>query len=68
MARLMEGEARATREAWARSMDASDTTCSETQMVALQSQQRPARDPTHHDVPEEASSSSLIWLCLSYFV
>ncbi|GJS57969.1 reverse transcriptase domain-containing protein [Tanacetum coccineum] len=28
-ARLMEGEARATREAWARSMDASDTTCSE---------------------------------------
>ncbi|GJW99497.1 hypothetical protein Tco_0183411 [Tanacetum coccineum] len=29
-----------------------------TQMVALQSQQRPARDPTHPDVPEEAGSSS----------
>nr|GFA49450.1 hypothetical protein [Tanacetum cinerariifolium] len=30
----------------------------QTQMVALQSQQRPARDPTHLDVPEEADSSS----------
>ncbi|GKB37136.1 hypothetical protein Tco_0882078 [Tanacetum coccineum] len=30
----------------------------QTQMVALQSQQRPARDPAHPDVPEEASSSS----------
>ncbi|GKF28006.1 hypothetical protein Tco_0094348, partial [Tanacetum coccineum] len=28
------------------------------QMAALQSQQTPARDPTHPDVPEEASSSS----------
>ncbi|GJX11236.1 hypothetical protein Tco_0201095, partial [Tanacetum coccineum] len=86
-ARLMESEARASREAWVRWMDASDTTCSEvsalrtmilaqlteigdlraadhrrhaqlieaitlvstlqTQMVALQSQQRPARDPAH---------------------
>ncbi|GJU99936.1 hypothetical protein Tco_1329207 [Tanacetum coccineum] len=45
MARLMESEARASCEAW-------------TQMVALQSQQRPARDPTHPDVPEEAGSSS----------
>ncbi|GJZ50590.1 putative reverse transcriptase domain-containing protein [Tanacetum coccineum] len=27
-----------------------------TQMVALQSQQRPARDPTHPDVPDEAGS------------
>ncbi|GKB94552.1 hypothetical protein Tco_0980689 [Tanacetum coccineum] len=30
----------------------------QTQMVALQSQQRPARDPAHPDVPEEAGSSS----------
>ncbi|GKE01157.1 hypothetical protein Tco_1389140, partial [Tanacetum coccineum] len=58
--RLMESEARASREAWVQSMDASDTTCSKTQMVELQSQQRPARDPAHPDVPEEAGSSSLI--------
>ncbi|GJS52037.1 hypothetical protein Tco_0625399 [Tanacetum coccineum] len=64
-ARLMEGEARASREAWVQSMDASDTTRSKfkalqtkTQMAALQSQQTPARDPTHPDVPEEAGSSS----------
>ncbi|GJT98208.1 hypothetical protein Tco_1093726 [Tanacetum coccineum] len=44
-ARLMESEARAAREAW-------------TQMVALQSHQRPAGDPAHPDVPEEAGSSS----------
>ncbi|GJV77307.1 putative reverse transcriptase domain-containing protein [Tanacetum coccineum] len=50
--RLMEGEARASREAWVQSMDASDTTRSK--MAALQSQQTPARDPTHLDVPEEA--------------
>ncbi|GJS59891.1 putative reverse transcriptase domain-containing protein [Tanacetum coccineum] len=95
-ARLMQGEARAAREAWSQSMNASDTTRSEvralrttvlaqqteigdlratdrrrqaqlvealtllrtlqTQMVALQSQQRPARDPAHPDVPEEAGS------------
>ncbi|GJR53406.1 putative reverse transcriptase domain-containing protein [Tanacetum coccineum] len=30
----------------------------QTQMVALQSQQRPVRDPTHPDVTEEAGSSS----------
>ncbi|GJY19631.1 hypothetical protein Tco_0391122 [Tanacetum coccineum] len=30
----------------------------QTQMVALQSQQKPASDPTHPDVPEEAGSSS----------
>ncbi|GJZ64009.1 hypothetical protein Tco_0620430, partial [Tanacetum coccineum] len=29
-----------------------------TQMVALQSQQRPASDPTYPDVPEDAGSSS----------
>ncbi|GJS83268.1 hypothetical protein Tco_0749809 [Tanacetum coccineum] len=57
-ARLMQGEARAVREAWSQSMNASDTTRSETQMVALQSQQRPARDPAHPDVSEEADSSS----------
>ncbi|GKG52742.1 hypothetical protein Tco_0549854, partial [Tanacetum coccineum] len=90
-------EARAAREDWSQSMNASDTTRSEvralqttvlaqqveirdlrvtdrrrqaqlvealtllrtfqTQMVALPSQQRPARDPTHPDVPEEAGSS-----------
>nr|GEU56369.1 reverse transcriptase [Tanacetum cinerariifolium] len=55
-ARLMESEARASREAWVQSMDASDTARSETQMVALQSQQRPTRDPTHLDVPKEADS------------
>nr|GEU34371.1 hypothetical protein [Tanacetum cinerariifolium] len=36
------------------------------QMAALQSQQKPARDPTHPDVLKEASSSSLIWLCCSF--
>ncbi|GKD15960.1 hypothetical protein Tco_1205118, partial [Tanacetum coccineum] len=64
-------EAIAAREAWAQSMDASDTTRFEaqlmealtllrtlqTQMVALQSQQRPTRDPTHPGVPEEAGST-----------
>nr|GEV28744.1 hypothetical protein [Tanacetum cinerariifolium] len=94
--RLIESKARISREAWAQSMDTSDTAHSEvrslrtivlaqlieirdlraadrirraqlvealtllrtlqTQMVALQSQQRPARDPTHPDVPEEADS------------
>ncbi|GKB38316.1 hypothetical protein Tco_0883258 [Tanacetum coccineum] len=47
-----------SREAWVQSMDASDMARSETQMVALESQQRPVRDPTHPDVPEEAGSSS----------
>ncbi|GJX73986.1 hypothetical protein Tco_0312581 [Tanacetum coccineum] len=95
-ARLMESEAKASREAWIQSMDASDMARSEvralrttilaqqteigdlragdrrrqaqlaealtllrtlqTQMAALQSQQRPARDPTHLDVSEEAGS------------
>ncbi|GKB40229.1 hypothetical protein Tco_0885171 [Tanacetum coccineum] len=48
----------ASREAWVKSMDASDTAHSEAQMVALQSQQRPAGDPAHPDVSEEAGSSS----------
>nr|GEV44374.1 hypothetical protein [Tanacetum cinerariifolium] len=55
-ARLMEGKARVTREAWAQAMDASDMARSK--MVSLQSQQRAARDPTHLDVPKEADSSS----------
>nr|GEV96409.1 hypothetical protein [Tanacetum cinerariifolium] len=54
-ARLMESKARASREAWVQSMDASNMTRSESKMVALQSQQRPARDPTHPEVPKEAS-------------
>nr|GEW21306.1 reverse transcriptase domain-containing protein [Tanacetum cinerariifolium] len=58
IARLMESEAIASRKAWVQSMDASDTICSKTQMAALQSQQRPARDPTHPDVPEEAGGRS----------
>nr|GEY58732.1 hypothetical protein [Tanacetum cinerariifolium] len=53
--RFIESEAKASREAWVQSMDASDTVRSETQMVALH---RPARDPTHPDVLEEAGSSS----------
>ncbi|GJR80692.1 hypothetical protein Tco_0151477 [Tanacetum coccineum] len=48
----------ASRKAWVQSMDASDMAHSETQMVALQSQQRPPRDPAHPDVLEEAISSS----------
>ncbi|GKB12585.1 hypothetical protein Tco_0846508 [Tanacetum coccineum] len=71
--RLMECEARASRQAWTEIEDlqAADfrrqTQLAEaltllrtlqTQMVALQSQQRPARDPTHLDVPEETGSSS----------
>ncbi|GJV22406.1 putative reverse transcriptase domain-containing protein [Tanacetum coccineum] len=42
-ARLMETEARASCEDWVQSMDASDTTCFETQMAALQSLADPAR-------------------------
>ncbi|GJZ57952.1 putative reverse transcriptase domain-containing protein [Tanacetum coccineum] len=56
-ARLMEGEARAAREAWALSMDVSDTTRFETQMVALQSQKRSNRDPAHPDVLEEVGKN-----------
>nr|GEW46828.1 putative reverse transcriptase domain-containing protein [Tanacetum cinerariifolium] len=51
-ARFIKSEARASREAWVQSMDASDTTRSETQMVALHSQQRPVRDLAHPDVLE----------------
>ncbi|GJV61024.1 hypothetical protein Tco_1467124 [Tanacetum coccineum] len=55
--RLMESEARVSHETWAQSMDANDAAHSETQMAVLQSQQRPVRDPTHPDVPEEPGSS-----------
>nr|GEV00933.1 hypothetical protein [Tanacetum cinerariifolium] len=47
--RLMESEARISCEAWAQSMDASDTT----QMAALQRQHGSARGPTHPGVPKE---------------
>ncbi|GJT47785.1 hypothetical protein Tco_0973942 [Tanacetum coccineum] len=65
-ARLIKSKARASREAWVQSMDASDTTHSKvralwTTMGALQSQQRPAKDPTHPNVPEEAGS--IIFSC-----
>nr|GEV86439.1 reverse transcriptase domain-containing protein [Tanacetum cinerariifolium] len=55
-AKLMKSEARASCEAWAQSMDASDTARSETQMAALQSQQRPVKDLAHPYVPKEADS------------
>ncbi|GJZ83410.1 hypothetical protein Tco_0648583 [Tanacetum coccineum] len=57
-ARIMETEARLSREAWVQSMDASDTACSETQVTALQSQQGPASGPARPEITEEAGSSS----------
>ncbi|GJS72516.1 hypothetical protein Tco_0705357 [Tanacetum coccineum] len=57
-ARLMESGAKASHEAWVQSMDASDMVHSETQMSALHSQQRLARELAHPDVPEEAGSIS----------
>ncbi|GKE16402.1 hypothetical protein Tco_1423979, partial [Tanacetum coccineum] len=67
-ARLMETEARLSREAWVQSMDASDTAHSEvraqrttvlaqtqqTQVTTLQSQQGPASGPAQPEIPEEA--------------
>nr|GEV20772.1 DNA/RNA polymerases superfamily protein [Tanacetum cinerariifolium] len=65
-ARLMKSEARASLEVWVKSMDATDTAHYKTQMVALQSQQRPGRDPTHPDVPEEADI--IVYMsCHDYF-
>ncbi|GKB89036.1 hypothetical protein Tco_0961308 [Tanacetum coccineum] len=72
MARLMEGEARvAPQQTEIEDLRAADhrrqaqlvealtlLRTLQTQMVALQSQQRPARDPAHPDVPKEAGSSS----------
>ncbi|GKE26592.1 hypothetical protein Tco_1441976 [Tanacetum coccineum] len=57
-ARLMESGAKASREAWVQSIDASDMAHSEPQMSALHSQQRLARDLAHLDIPEEAGSFS----------
>ncbi|GJS25317.1 hypothetical protein Tco_0453949 [Tanacetum coccineum] len=45
----LKSEARASHEAWVQPMEANDTTHSETQMVALQSQLRSAGDPSHPD-------------------
>ncbi|GKE61266.1 hypothetical protein Tco_1511633, partial [Tanacetum coccineum] len=56
IARLMETEARLSREAWVQSMDASDTARSE--VTALQSQQGPASGLARPEIPEEAGSSS----------
>ncbi|GJX63753.1 hypothetical protein Tco_0296653 [Tanacetum coccineum] len=55
---IMEREDRLSCNAWGRSMDASDTTRSETHVTELQSQQEPARGPAQPDIPEEAGSSS----------
>ncbi|GJQ97259.1 hypothetical protein Tco_0008398 [Tanacetum coccineum] len=54
--RLMESEARLSREACVQSMDISDTARSETQVTALQSQQGPASSTSQPDVLEEAGS------------
>ncbi|GJR20078.1 hypothetical protein Tco_0968605 [Tanacetum coccineum] len=85
IALLIEEEARLSRAAWARLMDACDQVHSEgislrttvmaqqfeitelqaadlkslkTQMIELQRQQGPAKDPVEPELPEEASSSS----------
>ncbi|GJZ31866.1 hypothetical protein Tco_0576913 [Tanacetum coccineum] len=54
--RLMETEAKLSREAWVDSMDASDTARSE--VTTLQSQQGPASVPAQPKIPEEAGSST----------
>nr|GEV80455.1 hypothetical protein [Tanacetum cinerariifolium] len=54
-ARLIETEARLSRQAWLQSMDASDLARSE--VMALRTQ-GPAKGPAQPDAPEEASSSS----------
>nr|GEY51760.1 hypothetical protein [Tanacetum cinerariifolium] len=56
--RLIETEARLSRQAWVQSMDASDTARTETQMEALQRQQGPAKGPTHPKAPKEAENST----------
>ncbi|GJT95687.1 hypothetical protein Tco_1091205 [Tanacetum coccineum] len=72
IARLIEIEARMSREAWGRSMDVSDLACTEiqltealkliktlqTQLTALQIRQGPIRGPAQPDAPDEAGSSS----------
>ncbi|GKB19895.1 hypothetical protein Tco_0853818 [Tanacetum coccineum] len=71
--RPIKSEAKLSLEAWTKIGDLRAADCRQqtqltealtllktlqTQMVALQSQQTPARDPSHPDVPEEADSSS----------
>nr|GEV08437.1 reverse transcriptase domain-containing protein [Tanacetum cinerariifolium]GEX92470.1 reverse transcriptase domain-containing protein [Tanacetum cinerariifolium] len=53
--RLMNSEAKLSREAWVQSMDTSDTARSE--VAALQRQRGPARGPAHPKVPEEADNA-----------
>nr|GFD48825.1 hypothetical protein [Tanacetum cinerariifolium] len=48
---LMEAEARMSREAWTRAIDA-------TLQAQVATLQRLARDPTHPEPPEEASGSA----------
>ncbi|GJW17702.1 hypothetical protein Tco_0025138 [Tanacetum coccineum] len=69
-ARAVLSEARLSREAWGQSMDASDTACSEaqlmetlrlmstlqTQVIALHGQQGPASGLTQPEILEEAGS------------
>ncbi|GKE55168.1 hypothetical protein Tco_1490324 [Tanacetum coccineum] len=64
-ARIIEAEARMSRETWGRSMDASDLARAEvmslrtqTQMTKFERQQGPTKDPAQPDAPEEAGSSS----------
>nr|GEW79287.1 reverse transcriptase domain-containing protein [Tanacetum cinerariifolium] len=59
-ARLMETEARLSRQDWVQSMDTSDLACYEvmalhtqTQMAKFQRQQGPAKGPAHPDASEE---------------
>ncbi|GJV49835.1 reverse transcriptase domain-containing protein [Tanacetum coccineum] len=74
-ARLMETEARLSREAWVKSMDASDTASFEvralrttvlaqqmdiTQETALQSQLGPASCPAQPEIPKEAGSTDVV--------
>ncbi|GJT06680.1 hypothetical protein Tco_0841142 [Tanacetum coccineum] len=55
-ARLMETEARMSREAWGQSMDASDL--ARAKMAEFERQQGPAKGPAEPEIPEEAGSSS----------
>ncbi|GJX21358.1 hypothetical protein Tco_1084191 [Tanacetum coccineum] len=55
---LIKREARLSRKARGRSMDASDTAHSKTQVTALKGQQGPASGPAQPKIPEEAGSSS----------
>nr|GFA93141.1 hypothetical protein [Tanacetum cinerariifolium] len=56
LALLIEREARMSREAWGRAMDACDFIRFEN--IALRTQQGPAKGPAQPDAPEEAGNSS----------